>query len=140
MEVYDVKRVNVAYVILVNENKGKILMVKNKGTKGSYYTLPGGAVEEGETLGEAARREAREETGLIIETKGLAGVSEAYFEERGHHAVFFYFHAEIKSGKIGISFPDEIEEVIWMNFAKAKEYIGITSIAGSVPYSFQGVK
>jgi 8-oxo-dGTP diphosphatase len=140
MEVCDVKRVDVAYVILLNENKEKILMVKNKGTKGSYYTLPGGAVEPGEILEDAARREAMEETGLIVETKGLAGVSEAFFEERGHHAVFFYFHAEIKSGEIGISFPDEIEEVVWMDFAQAKEYIGNPSISRSVPYSFQGVK
>lgn len=134
------KRVDVAYVILLSEDTEKILMVKNKGTKGSYYTLPGGAVEPGETLEEAARREAREETGLIVETNGLGGVSEGFFEERGHHAVFFYFHAEKKSGEIGISFPDEIEEVVWMDCAQAKEYIGIPSIDGSIPYSFQGVK
>ena len=115
-------------------------MVKNKGTRGSYYTLPGGAAERGETLEEAAKREAMEETGLRVETKGLAGVSEAYFEERGHHAVFFYFHAEIMSGEVGISFPDEIEEVTWMDLAQAKEYIGISSLAGNIPYNFQGVK
>lgn len=134
------KRVDVAYVLLLNEKKEKILMVKNKGKKGSYYTLPGGAVERGETLEKAATREAMEETGLIVETNGLAGVSEAFFEERGHHAVFFYFHAEIMSGEIGIAFPDEIEEVIWMDLAKAQEYIGISRISGSIPYSFQGVK
>ncbi|MGD6832867.1 NUDIX hydrolase [Sutcliffiella halmapala] len=134
------KRVDVAYVILLSENKEKILMVKNKGRKGSYFTLPGGAVEPGEILADAARREAMEETGLIIEPKGLAGVSEAFFEERGHQAVFFYFHAEKKSGEIGISFPDEIEEVVWMDLAQAKEYIGIPSIDESIPYNFQGVK
>lgn len=134
------KRVDVAYVILLSENKEKILMVKNKGKKGSYYTLPGGAVEPGETLEDAAIREAMEETGLIVEANGLAGVSEALFEERGHHAVFFYFHARIKGGEIGIAFPDEIEEVIWMDLVQAKEYIGISGIDGSIPYSFQGVK
>ncbi|MGM0835384.1 MAG: NUDIX hydrolase [Bacillota bacterium] len=134
------KRVNVAYVILLRENKEKILVVKNTGKKGSYYTLPGGAVEPGEILEDAARREALEETGLIVEPKGLAGVTEAFFEERGHHAVFFYFHAEVKGGDIAISCPDEIEEVVWMDIVRAKKYIGIPSISGSVPYSFQGIK
>ncbi|MBW7459726.1 NUDIX hydrolase, partial [Paenibacillus sepulcri] len=44
------KRVHVAYVLLYDEIGENILMVKNKGDKASYYTLPGGAVEQGETL------------------------------------------------------------------------------------------
>jgi 8-oxo-dGTP diphosphatase len=37
------KRVDVAYVLLYDEHGEKVLMVKNKGEKSSYYTLPGGA-------------------------------------------------------------------------------------------------
>lgn len=51
------KRVDVAYVLLFDEQEKNVLMVKNKGMKSSYYTLPGGTVERGETLEEAAIRE-----------------------------------------------------------------------------------
>ncbi|MCZ7673966.1 MAG: NUDIX domain-containing protein [Chloroflexi bacterium] len=37
----------------------------------SYFVVPGGGVEEGETVIEAAHREAAEETGLQIELGGL---------------------------------------------------------------------
>lgn len=44
------KRVDVAYVLLVDEHEENVLLVKNKGPGASYYTLPGGAVERGKRL------------------------------------------------------------------------------------------
>ncbi|TQR15546.1 NUDIX hydrolase [Psychrobacillus soli] len=121
------KRVDVAYVLLFDELKQKVLMVKNKGTGASYYTLPGGAVEKGETLKEAAVREVKEETGLDAEVDGIFSVGEAFFEERGHHAIFFTFVGKIIGGEINISYPEEIEEVTWMDLKQAEKYIHITN-------------
>ncbi|MFC0189379.1 NUDIX hydrolase [Fictibacillus aquaticus] len=117
------KRVDVAYTVLVDETSEKVLMVKNRGEDGSYFTLPGGAVEKGETLQEAAIREAREETGLSVEVGGLLNICEAFFEKRGHHAVFFTFVGKVTGGHIHISMPDEIEEVVWMDMTEAKKFI-----------------
>ncbi|GGA30267.1 NUDIX hydrolase [Psychrobacillus lasiicapitis] len=121
------KRVDVSYVLLFDELGQNVLMVKNKGTGDSYYTLPGGAVEKGETLKEAAVREVKEETGLDVQVDGVFSVSEAFFEERGHHAIFFTFTGKIISGEINISFPEEIEEVTWMDVKQAEKYIHISS-------------
>lgn len=120
------KRVDVAYVLLFDEREENVLLVKNKGPRASYYTLPGGAIEKGETLEEAAIREVKEETGLDVQLGGIFSVSEAFFEERGHQVIFFTFMGKIIAGEINISLPEEIEEVTWMNLQQAEQYIHIS--------------
>lgn len=135
------KRVDVAYVLLVDEHERNVLLVKNKGPGASYYTLPGGAVEQGETLEEAAIREVKEETGLDVQLGGIFSVGEAFFEDRGHHAIFFTFIGKIIGGEIIISLPEEIEEITWMALQLAEPYIhlsggfeGLIDRKTTVPY------
>jgi 8-oxo-dGTP pyrophosphatase MutT (NUDIX family) len=52
----------VAAGVLVLDGSGRVLLQRGNG--GSGWTIPGGAMELGETLEETARRELREETGL----------------------------------------------------------------------------
>ncbi len=53
-------------------NDGKILLTKREDFE--VWCLPGGGVEDGESLAEAAIREAKEETGVEVELTGLVGV------------------------------------------------------------------
>ena len=50
---------------------GKILLVKQKVSDSRAWSLPGGRLEEGETLESAIERELQEETGLKTKVKKL---------------------------------------------------------------------
>ncbi|MFI5713743.1 NUDIX domain-containing protein [Kribbella sp. NPDC051620] len=68
----------------------------------TYYTLPGGGVEDGETPQEAAVRESHEELGLIVRVDGLLAV----VNFRG--STQYYYRAEVLGGEFGTGTGDEL--------------------------------
>jgi ADP-ribose pyrophosphatase YjhB (NUDIX family) len=70
-------------IIIEYQDRGLVLIHRGKPPWG--WALPGGFVEYGETLEEAARREAREETGLEVELLGqFHAYSDPHRDPRGH--------------------------------------------------------
>jgi len=80
---------------------GKILLVKRKFEPfKDKWALPGGFVEYGETVENAAVREVLEETGLETKVKHLIGVySDPERDPRGHTITVVYL-LEIQGGKL----------------------------------------
>jgi 8-oxo-dGTP diphosphatase len=64
---------------------GIVLIRRDNPPYQGCFALPGGFVEIGETVEDAAVREAREETGLAIDLLGLVGIySDPGRDPRGH--------------------------------------------------------
>jgi ADP-ribose pyrophosphatase YjhB (NUDIX family) len=54
------------------------------------WSIPGGVLEVGETLREAAAREAREETGLVVEVGELLGVYDRVLRDDQDRVLYHY--------------------------------------------------
>ena len=64
----------VAVGVIIREGDRIVLIRRDKEPSRGCWTFPGGAVELGESLHDAARREAWEETGLEVAIGGIATV------------------------------------------------------------------
>jgi 8-oxo-dGTP diphosphatase len=91
-------------VDIIVKTRGGVVLVKrkNKPFRGKW-ALPGGFVDYGEKVEDAALREAMEETGLKLKLHGLVGVySDPDRDPRGH-TVSICFRARPVGGKMRAS-------------------------------------
>jgi len=103
----------------------KVLLVRRARKPALHlYTLPGGAVEAGETLCDAVVREAREETALTIEPVALAGHREVIARDpQGRvkrHFVILSFAARWIAGEPVLS--EELDDARWVDFFDVGAY------------------
>jgi len=83
---------------------GQVLLVRQSYGK-RYWSLPGGSMEHGESVEQAAVREAKEETGLDVRLTRLVGV----YSKPAQNALAVCFEAEVVGGSIQEA-TDEIVE------------------------------
>jgi 8-oxo-dGTP pyrophosphatase MutT (NUDIX family) len=58
--------------VVVTDNDGRLLLIRR--SDNGNWALPGGAIDVGESLNQAAIRETEEETGIRCEITGLVGI------------------------------------------------------------------
>jgi 8-oxo-dGTP diphosphatase len=86
--------------VVIPSEAGIVLVRRGSEPYEGQWALPGGFVEVGETVRQAAVREAKEETGLTVGVSRLVGVySEPDRDPRGHN-VSVAFLASVLSGRM----------------------------------------
>ena len=71
-----------AVSVVVPDGQGRILLIRR--TDNNYWSIPGGGMEPGESVRQAASREVMEETGINCEITGLVGI----YSNPGHVAAY----------------------------------------------------
>ena len=83
----------VSGIILRKDNK--ILLVKEVlEDKKEHWIFPGGGVDFGESVENAALREVKEEIGIDVEIKDFLGFKEIIRPQFDYHSIIFFFIAE----------------------------------------------
>ena len=90
-----------AAAILIQNDQVALIKRERQGLL--YYVFPGGQVEAGETLEQAAAREVAEETGLLVTVGSLLAVISFGDSQQ------YYFGAEINGGSFGAGSGPEMQ-------------------------------
>ena len=112
----------------------RVLLVKraHEPLKGEW-SVPGGAVEVGETLEEAIRREVREETGLDIEVGPIVDVLDRIRHDPDGRVEFHYVLVDFVCRPAGgtLQCASDAEEATWAEWAHLAQY-GVPDATTSV--------
>jgi 8-oxo-dGTP diphosphatase len=101
---------------VIVDDEGRLFLARRgsavKNERG-LWEFPGGAVELGETLAKALRREMREEYGIEIAVGELLDVADHILPDEGQHWVSPAFICTIVSGEPSIQESTKCTEIGW---------------------------
>lgn len=106
--------VEVVVGVVIRNQTGEILLTKSK--KWSRPVIPGGHVEPGESILEAAKREGEEETGLRLKPIAVLRWGEQIKPKEYHrpaHWIFFHCLCEVIGGEVRLQ-SSELTDYSWV--------------------------
>lgn len=113
-----IDHIGVTAVGVIHDGSGKILLMK-RGPKArderGRWDICGGAIEFGESIDEAVRREVKEELCAEAEDIDFLTVYDAHREHEGNqtHWIAIVHAVRVDPAKVSIGEPDKIAEIGW---------------------------
>ena len=114
--------------IILNQ-KGQVLLLlrKNKFDAG-LYSIPGGCVEEIETVKYNAVKEIKEETNLDVKEEDVSIISSMYRNTASWHAVELVSVVKRFSGELKNMEPDKSEKLEWFDLDKLPDNMSLYAL------------
>jgi len=102
---------------IIIENERVVLVKRAHPPIQGQWSIPGGVLEVGEMVREAAVREAREETGLIVEPGELLGVFDRILRDAEKRVQYHYVLIDFLCRRLGgeLFAASDAAEVRWFN-------------------------
>jgi 8-oxo-dGTP diphosphatase len=100
--------------VIINPQDHSILLVKRKKPpEAGKWSIPGGAVDFGETFEAAVIREVKEEISLDVEVLRLLRLTDHILPEEGVHWVTPAYEVKVVGGEVQNMEPDKHDAVTW---------------------------
>ena len=115
-------RVRAAGVLIKDD---RVLLIRHQKGEDTYWLLPGGGVDYGETMEESLTREFLEECNIEVKVGDMAFVSQGIAPDGSKHIIHMTFAVEHLSGELQVGDEGILKEV---------RYLPIEEIEGIVLY------
>ena len=128
-------------VVIVED--GCVLLVKRGHPPlAGEWSIPGGVLELGETLREAAMREAREETCLTVETADLLGVYDRVLRDEAQRTLYHYVLVDFLCRRVSgeAQAAGDAAEVRWCTAAEVRNLKLAEDTAEVIRLGFEKLK
>ena len=114
---------------LIRDESGSVCLVRESKPEAlGRWSLPAGRAEVGESLREAAAREALEETGLVVDVGPLIGIYHSPKTLEGGAAVSFVFESKVVGGEVAPSVDHP--QVEFFDRARLDELVDARALRG----------
>jgi ADP-ribose pyrophosphatase YjhB (NUDIX family) len=124
---------------VIQDGSRIVLVQRDKEPSKGLWTFPGGAVELGESLHDAARREAHEETNLQVELGPVATVLDHVVRDKDGQVRYHYVIVDYMARPIGgvLQAGTDVRDARWFRLADL-DTLDMTEKAGQLARELLG--
>jgi ADP-ribose pyrophosphatase YjhB (NUDIX family) len=115
--------------LVIQRNDGKVLLCRRlKAPEAGFWNIVGGKVDHMESSADAARREAEEETGLLIHAVEFLCHAEERIPADNQHWLSMIHFTRAFSGEPRLTEPDKLSELGWFDLDQLPSPLSVFAV------------